>query len=116
VDSQAISDAHLDVMLSSICDFSYLFDRQGRFLYANKALLDLWGLTLDQAVGRNFFDLRDLEKSIARTDRLPDATVSGAILNDMEEAIGAPPTAVAHVHSVAPGVWRGTTPTARPER
>jgi PAS domain S-box-containing protein len=45
-------------MLSSICDFSYLFDRQGRFLYANKALLDLWGLTLDQAVGRNFFDLK----------------------------------------------------------
>src|SRR5437763_1283205 len=55
---------------------------------------DMTARELRNVAGRNFFDLRDLEKSIARTDRLPDATVSGAILNDMEEAIGAPPTAV----------------------
>ncbi|HYN24552.1 MAG TPA: PAS domain S-box protein [Pyrinomonadaceae bacterium] len=44
--------------LSSITDFAYIFDRAGRFVYANQALLNLWGLTLDQAVGKNFFDLR----------------------------------------------------------
>src|SRR5581483_7767684 len=47
-----------DRALSAISDFAYLFDRDGRFLYVNKALLDLWGLPLDQAVGKNFFDLK----------------------------------------------------------
>lgn len=44
--------------LSSITDFAYIFDREGRFVYANQALLDLWGLKLDEAVGKNFFELR----------------------------------------------------------
>jgi PAS domain S-box-containing protein len=43
--------------LSSIIDFAYTFDRDGRFLYANQALLDLLGLTLEQVEGRNFFEL-----------------------------------------------------------
>ena len=47
-----------DTTLSSIRDFAYIFDREGRFLYANKALLDLWELPLDQIVGKNFFDLQ----------------------------------------------------------
>ena len=44
--------------LSAISDFAYIFDREGRFIYANQPLLDLWGLTLDEAVGKNFFDLQ----------------------------------------------------------
>jgi PAS domain S-box-containing protein len=44
--------------LSAITDFAYIFDRDGRFLYANQPLLDLWGLKLDEAVGKNFFDLQ----------------------------------------------------------
>jgi PAS domain S-box-containing protein len=44
--------------LSSITDFAYIFDRDGRFLYVNQPLLDLWGLRLDEAVGKNFFDLQ----------------------------------------------------------
>ncbi|HWB61169.1 MAG TPA: PAS domain S-box protein [Chthoniobacteraceae bacterium] len=47
-----------EMALSHIADFVYVFDREGRFVYANKALLDLWGLTLEQAAGRNFFDLQ----------------------------------------------------------
>lgn len=43
--------------LSSIIDFAYTFDRRGRFLYANQALLDLLGLTLDQIAGKNFLEL-----------------------------------------------------------
>jgi PAS domain S-box-containing protein len=43
--------------LSHITDFTYIFDREGRFMYVNKPLLDLWGLTLDEAKGQNFFDL-----------------------------------------------------------
>ncbi len=44
--------------LSSISDFAYIFDREGRFVYANQALLDLWGLRLEEAIGKNFFDLK----------------------------------------------------------
>jgi PAS domain S-box-containing protein len=50
--------ARLEATLSSISDFAYSFDRDGRFTYINKALLDLWGLTLDQALGKDFFDLQ----------------------------------------------------------
>jgi PAS domain S-box-containing protein len=46
-----------DATLSSIVDFAYTFDREGRFLYANGASLKLWGMTLKDAVGKNFFEL-----------------------------------------------------------
>jgi two-component system sensor histidine kinase/response regulator len=48
----------LTTTLSSISDFAYVFDRDGRFLYVNQPLLDLWGITLEEAVGKNFFDLK----------------------------------------------------------
>lgn len=46
-----------DTTLSSIADFAYTFDREGRFIYVNKALLDLWGMQLADAVGKTFFEL-----------------------------------------------------------
>lgn len=46
-----------DATLSFITDIAYTFDREGRFLYVNQPLLDLWGLKLEDIVGRNFFDL-----------------------------------------------------------
>ncbi|HEY8901612.1 MAG TPA: PAS domain S-box protein [Chthoniobacterales bacterium] len=47
-----------DTTLSNIADFAYTFDREGRFIYVNKPLLDLWGLTLEEGVGKTFFDLQ----------------------------------------------------------
>jgi PAS domain S-box-containing protein len=47
----------LTTTLSSISDHAYIFDRDYRFLFANQQLLDLWGITLEQAVGKNCFDL-----------------------------------------------------------
>jgi len=47
-----------DITLSSISDFAYIFDRDGRFIYVNRALLELWGLKLEEAIGKNFFDLK----------------------------------------------------------
>ena len=74
-----------DTMLSSIPDFAYCFDRDGRFIYVNRALLNLWGLTLKEAVGKNFFDLkypddlaerlqRQIQTVIATRQRLRDQT------------------------------------------
>jgi PAS domain-containing protein len=33
----------LDIALSHISDFAYIFDRDGRFVFVNQALLNLWG-------------------------------------------------------------------------
>jgi PAS domain S-box-containing protein len=58
-----------DTTLSSITDFAYIFDRKGRFAYANRALLDLWGLKLEDAVGKDFFDLKYPDELAARLQR-----------------------------------------------
>ncbi len=44
-------------MHSALTDFVYLFDLRGRFIYVNAALLNLWGLRLEDAVGKNFSEL-----------------------------------------------------------
>jgi PAS domain S-box-containing protein len=46
-----------DAILSSISDFAYVFNAEGRFVFINQSLLDLWGLKTEDAVGKNFFDL-----------------------------------------------------------
>ncbi|MDP9147352.1 MAG: PAS domain S-box protein [Acidobacteriota bacterium] len=58
-----------DTTLSSITDFAYIFDRNCRFLYANQALLDLWGIKLEEAVGKDFFDLKYPDELAARLQR-----------------------------------------------
>lgn len=47
-----------ETTLSAIADFAYVFDHDGRFVYVNKALLDLWGIGLEEAIGKDFFDLQ----------------------------------------------------------
>lgn len=61
-----------DTTLSSIADFAYSFDRAGRFLYANKALLDLWGLQLADVVGKNFIELNYSPEEASRLQRQID--------------------------------------------
>src|ERR1035437_343589 len=58
-----------NVTLSHISDYAYILDLAGRFLYANQALQDLWDLTLDQAVGKDFFDLHYPGELAARLHR-----------------------------------------------
>jgi PAS domain S-box-containing protein len=82
-----------DITLASITDFAYVFDRQGRFAFVNQALLDLWGLKLEDAVGKDFFDLKyppDLAERLQRqiqqvfdtkaglTDETPYTSPTGA--------------------------------------
>jgi PAS domain S-box-containing protein len=56
----------LNITLSHISDFAYIFNRDGRFVFVNQALLDLWGLKLEEAVGKNFFDLKYPDELAAR--------------------------------------------------
>ncbi len=46
-----------DTALSHTPDFTYTFDLEGRFTYVNRTLLSLWQKPLDEALGKNFFDL-----------------------------------------------------------
>lgn len=41
-----------DGIASTTPDFVYVFDRQGRFLYANRRLLEVWGMKLPDVVGK----------------------------------------------------------------
>ncbi len=46
-----------DTALSHIPDFAYMFDLEGRFTYANRALLDRWQKSISEAMGKNFAEL-----------------------------------------------------------
>jgi PAS domain S-box-containing protein len=58
-----------ETMLSSITDFIYIFDRNGRFVYMNQALLDLWGLKQEEAVGKDFYELKYPAELAAKLQR-----------------------------------------------
>jgi len=46
-----------ETILSSTPDLVYVFGLDHRFIYANRALLTMWGKTWDEAIGRNFLEL-----------------------------------------------------------
>ena len=46
-----------DTILSSTTDFAYLLDHEGRFRYANRPLLKVFGRKLEDLVGKNFYEL-----------------------------------------------------------
>jgi two-component system CheB/CheR fusion protein len=58
VNPEIVPSRVFETVLSAITDFAYAFDLQGRFIYMNQALLDLWGLQLEEALGKNFFELK----------------------------------------------------------
>jgi PAS domain S-box-containing protein len=47
----------LDTVLSSISDHKYILDLNGRFIYANKPMLQFLNLPLNELVGKSHFDL-----------------------------------------------------------
>lgn len=72
-----------DTTLSSITDFAYILDRDGRFLFANPPLLKLWGLSLDEAVGKDFFDLKYPDDLAARLQQQVQAVYrTGDVIRD----------------------------------
>jgi two-component system CheB/CheR fusion protein len=72
--------------LSSIADFAYTFDREGRFLYINQPLLDLWGLKPEEAVGKTFFELPYPVDLAARLQQqIQQVFATGKILADETE-------------------------------
>ncbi|HEX2852120.1 MAG TPA: PAS domain S-box protein [Opitutaceae bacterium] len=46
-----------ETVLSATNDFAYVFDLEGRFIYANRPLLALYGRSFDDVVGKTFSEL-----------------------------------------------------------
>ncbi len=46
-----------DTILSNTPDLAYVFDLKHRFIYANRALLTMWGRTWEEAIGKNCLEL-----------------------------------------------------------
>ncbi|MBE9156682.1 response regulator [Nodosilinea sp. LEGE 06152] len=86
-----------DAVLSTISDFVYLFDRQGRFVFVNQPLLDLWGLTLTEAVGKNFFELNYPNALAAKHQReIEHVFVTGETVKD--ESVYVSPRGVSGIY------------------
>jgi PAS domain S-box-containing protein len=76
----------LDITLSSISDFAYIFDREGRFIFVNQSLLQLWGLALENAVGKNFYELKYPDELAARLlQQIQKVFDTGIVLTDETE-------------------------------
>jgi PAS domain S-box-containing protein len=52
-------------VLSSISDFVYLFDKKGRFVYSNKAFLNLLEIDHTEIIGKTFLDLPSYPRELA---------------------------------------------------
>jgi PAS domain S-box-containing protein len=96
----SISESHADgakrqeyltgAALSHMNDFAYVFNSEGRFLYVNQPLLDLWRRTPEQAAGKNFFELDYPTELAAKLQRqIQEVFDKKAILVDETEYTGA---------------------------
>ena len=78
-----------DSALSHTKDHIYSFDLEGKFTYANQALIDLFRLPREQIVGKNFYQLEYPKELADRlTDQLKQVRESGETVRDHEDFTG----------------------------
>ena len=69
--------------LSAVTDFVYAFDREGRFLFSNKPLLDLLQVSIEGLIGKNFLELGYPEDLAGRLQRqIQQVFTTGEIVVD----------------------------------
>jgi two-component system, sensor histidine kinase and response regulator len=56
----------LNAILTSVKDYLYIFDSQGRFVFVNEMLLNLWGLSKEQSFGKTMHEL-NYPESVEKT-------------------------------------------------
>lgn len=64
-----------ETILANTPDFIYVFDLNHRYTYANAALLELWGKSADDAIGKNFLELGYEPWHVAMHDREIDRVI-----------------------------------------
>jgi len=65
-----------DTILSNTPDLAYVFDLNHRFIYANRALLAMWGRTWEEAIGKNCLELGYAPWHAAMHDREIEAVIA----------------------------------------
>jgi PAS domain S-box-containing protein len=65
-----------DTILSNTPDLAYVFDRDHKFIYANRALLKMWGRTLEDSIGKNCLELGYEPWHAAMHDREIDQVIA----------------------------------------
>ncbi|MEH2178399.1 YlcI/YnfO family protein [Nostoc sp.] len=110
-----------NAIVAAIPDFIYTFDLAGRFTYVNPAFLNLWQKTLDEALGKNFFELdyptdlatrlqQQIQQAIATRQPLKDETLyTSAIGTRTYEYIFVPLLGINGVVDAVAGVTRDIT-------
>jgi PAS domain S-box-containing protein len=76
--------------LAAIPDFVYAFDRQRRFVYANSAMLGLFGLEAHQILGKSFSDLGYPAELAVRLNRHLDTILQNGVTVEDEVFFDAP--------------------------
>ena len=79
-----------DTALSYTPDMMYTFDLDGRFTYANRALLSLWQKPLEDVIGKNFSELDypvDLHRHLQH--QIQQVIESGRLMRDQTPYSGA---------------------------
>lgn len=72
-----------NTVMTSVPDFIYHFDLEGRFTYVNQSLLDLWGKAYEKAVGKNFHELDYPPELAAKLQRqIQEVIETGQSLKD----------------------------------
>lgn len=65
-----------DTILSNTPDLAYVFDRNHNFIYANNALLAMWGRTLEDSIGKSCLELGYEPWHAAMHDREIDEVIA----------------------------------------
>jgi PAS domain S-box-containing protein len=79
-----------DTALSHTPDFTCIFDLDGRLTYANRALLSNWGKSMDETVGKSFFELDYPPELAARLDRqVKEVVATKQVIRDETPCTGA---------------------------
>ena len=75
-----------DSTLSNSPDIIYTFDVQGRFTYANNLLLTIWQKSLDEIVGKTFFELDyPVEMAVLLHNQVMEVIASkGKVVGELE--------------------------------
>ena len=79
---------NFNTTIASIVDHAFMFDPQGRFVYANQAFLDLLERTMDEVIGKTCFELpytRELAQRVQ--DQIQQVVTTGQKVVDVTHYI-----------------------------
>ncbi|MGR9100910.1 MAG: sensor domain-containing protein, partial [Gammaproteobacteria bacterium] len=82
--SLAESEARLSEIMENVGAYIYLKDSEGRYLYANRQMLDLWGRSLEEVVGFTAEKFHDSETAAKIRETDDKVLVEGEIVRREE--------------------------------